>query len=106
MSLRLFCFETRRLRRHDKENGGIPAAMCFDHRPNFDLVPFLHGMPAGQTVSSFRSAFFLFVFFFVAVTNGHINLFIKLCPLQVGMYCSDCLQQKWTTENLLLARIS
>ena len=36
----------------------------------------------------------------------HINLFIKLCPLLVKMYCSDCLQQKRSNENPLLARIS
>ena len=53
---------------------------------------FLHGMLAGQAVSRFGSG--IFFFFFVVVTNLHINLFIKLCPLLVGMYCSDCLQQK------------
>ena len=45
-------------------------------------------------------------FFFVVVTNLHINLFIKLSPLLEGMYCSDCLQQKRPNENLLLAHIS
>ena len=48
----------------------------------------------------------IFFFFFVVVTNLHINLFIKLCPLLEGMYCSNCLQQKRPNENLLLARIS
>ena len=57
------------------------------------------------TVGSWRF-FFLFCFFFVVVTNLHINLFIKLCPLLVGMYCSDCLEQKRVNENPLLARIS
>ena len=67
----------------------------------------LHGMPAGQAVSRFGSAiFFFFFFFFTVATNLHINLFIKLSPLLEGMYCSDCLQQKWPNENLLLARIS
>ena len=42
----------------------------------------------------------------MVVSNLHINLFIKLSPLLVGMYCSDCLQQKWLNENPLLARIS
>ena len=60
-------------------------------------------MPAGQAVSRFGSGIF---FFFVVVTNLHINLFIKLSPLLEGMYCSDCLQQKRPNENLLLARIS
>ena len=63
---------------------------------------FLHGMPEGQAVSRFGSA----IFFFVVATNLHINLFIKLSPLLEGMYCSNCLQQKWPNENLLLARIS
>ena len=48
----------------------------------------------------------LFFFFFLVVTNLHINLFIKLYPLPEGMYCSNCLQQKRPNENLLLARIS
>ena len=56
-------------------------------------------------MSRFGSGLFL-VFFFVVVTNLHINLFIKLSPLLEGMYCSDCLQQKRPIENLLLARIS
>ena len=60
-------------------------------------------MPAGQAVSRFWSGIF---FFFVVVTNLHINLCIKLSPLLEGMYCSDCLQQKQPNENLLLARIS
>ena len=60
-------------------------------------------MPTGQAVSRFWTDIF---FFFVVVTNLHINLFIKLSPLLEGMYCSDCLQQKRPNENLLLARIS
>ena len=55
-------------------------------------------------MSRFGSA--IFFFFFVVVTNLHINLFIKLSPLLEGMYCSNCLQQKRPNENLLLARIS
>ena len=51
-------------------------------------------MPAGQAVSRFWSGIF---FFFVVVTNLHINLFIKLSPLLEGMR---------PNENLLLARIS
>ena len=49
---------------------------------------------------------FFFFFSFVVVTNLHINIFIKLCPLLEGMYFSDCLQQKRPNENLLLACIS
>ena len=45
-------------------------------------------------------------FFFVVATNVHINLFIKLAPLLVGMYCSDCLQQKQTNQNLFLSLMS
>ena len=48
----------------------------------------------------------LAIFFFMVASNWHINLFIKLCPLLVGMYCSDCLQQKQPNENPLLTRIS
>ena len=48
----------------------------------------------------------LFFFFFVVATNLHINLFIKISPLLEEMYCSNCLQQKRTNENLLLAHIS
>ena len=48
-----------------------------------------------------------FLFFpFVVVTNLHINLFIKLSPLLVGMYCSDCLQQKQANQNPFLSCIS
>ena len=60
-------------------------------------------MPAGQAVSRFGSGIFVLFFFFVVVTNLHINLCIKLCPLLQRMYC---LQQKRPNENLLLARIS
>ena len=47
-----------------------------------------------------------FFFFFIEASNLHINLFIKLCSLLEGIYCSDCLQQKRPNQNLLLARIS
>ena len=63
----------------------------------------LHGMPAGQAVSRFRSSIF---FFFIVDTNVHINLCIKICPPLVGMYCSDCLQQKQPNQNLLFRHIS
>ena len=53
----------------------------------------------------YKWARFLFLFFMVA-SNLHINLFIKLCRFIVGMYCSDCLQQKRPNENPSLARIS
>ena len=49
---------------------------------------------------------YLFIIFFMVASNVHINLFMKLCPLLVGMYCSDCPQQKRPNENPLLARIS
>ena len=61
------------------------------------------GCPQGRPCLGFGRVSF---FFFVVVTNLHINLFSKLCPLLEGMYCSDCLQQKRPNENLLLARIS
>ena len=47
-----------------------------------------------------------FFFFFVVVTNRQINLCIEICPPLVGMYCSDCLQQKQANQNLLLGHIS
>ena len=64
---------------------------------------FLRGMTAGQAVSRFWSGIF---FFFVVVTNRQINLCIKICPPLVGMYCSDCLQQKQANQNLLFGHIS
>ena len=64
---------------------------------------FLHGMPAGHDVSRFRSGIF---FFFIVVTNVHINLCIKLCPPLVRIYCFDCLKQKRPNQTPLSARIS
>ena len=49
--------------------------ICPSLRPQLN---FLHGMAAGQTVSTFRSAIF---FSFMVASKLHINLFIKLCPL-------------------------
>ena len=43
---------------------------------------------------------------FMVASNLHINLFIKLCSLLEGIYCSDCLQQKQPNQNILSARIS
>ena len=60
-------------------------------------------MPEGQAVSKFWSGIF---FFFVVVRNRHINLCIKTCPPLVGMYYSDCLQQKRPNQNLLFGHIS
>ena len=47
-----------------------------------------------------------FFFFFVVYTNRYINLFIKLSPLLLGMYCFDCLQQKQANQNPFLSLIS
>ena len=60
------------------------------------------GCPEGHTVSKNG----LGIFFFMVATNLHINLFIKLCPLLLGMYCSDCLQQKQANKNPFLSPIS
>ena len=46
------------------------------------------------------------IFFFMVATNLHINLFIKLSPLLLRMYCSDCLQQKQANQNPFLSLIS
>ena len=64
---------------------------------------FYAGCPEGHTVSKNRSILF---FFFSVATNLYINLFIKLSPLLVGMYYSDCLQQKQANQNPFLSRIS
>ena len=103
---------------------GMPAGQAVSRFGSgiFLLFCFLHGMPAGQAVSRFGSGIFIFFFLhgmpagqarsrfgsgiFVVGTNLHINLFIKLSPLLEGMYCSNCLQQKRSNQNLLLARIS
>ena len=45
------------------------------------------------------------IFFSMVALNLHINLFICL-PLLVGMYCSDCLQQKQANQNPFLSCIS
>ena len=70
----------------------------------FNIWHFLSGMPAGQAVSRFWLG--ISFFFFVVVTNRHINLCIKICPPLVGMYCSDCLRQKRPNQNLLFRHIS
>ena len=62
----------------------------------------------GHTVSkngSISFFFFLFFFFFLVATNVYINLFIKLSPLLLGMYCPDCLQQKKANQNPFLSLI-
>ena len=61
------------------------------------------GCPEGRPCLKMGS---LSIFFFMVASNLHVNLFIKLCPLLAGMYCSDCLQKKRPNENPLLARIS
>ena len=73
----------------------------------FSCASYYVGCPQGvQSVSKNGLAIFFFFFFFMVASNLHINLFIKLSPLLVGMYCSDCLQQKRPNENPLLAHIS
>ena len=42
----------------------------------------------------------IIAFLNMVASNLYINLFIELCPLLVGMYCSDCLQQKRSNQNL------
>ena len=59
----------------------------------------------GHTVSKNGSISFFFFFFLVA-TNRYINLFIKLTPLLLGVYCSDCLQQKQANQNPFLSLTS
>ena len=71
-------------------------------RPNQNL--FLRGMPWGG-IPCLKTGRYLF-FFFVVATNRYINLFIKLSPLLLGMYCSDCLQQRQANQNPFLSLIS
>ena len=63
---------------------------------------FYAGCPEGAYRVQKRVDFF----FSVVATNRYINLFIKLSPLLLGMYCSDCLQQKQAKQNPFLSRIS
>ena len=61
----------------------------------------------GHTVSKNGSiSFFFFFFFFLVATNRYINLFIKLSPLLLGMYCSDCLQKQQANQDPFLSLIS
>ena len=88
-------------RRH-QENPIVTKSLIVD-----TINSLLRGMPAGQSVSKTGLAIsFFFFFFFMVTSNLHINLFIKLSSLLVGLYCSDCLQQKRPNENPLLACIS
>ena len=64
---------------------------------------FYAGCPEGAYRVLKRVDFFFF--FFVVYTNRYINLFIKLSPLLLGMYCFDCLQQKQANQNPFLSLI-
>ena len=48
--------------------------------------------------------------FFFSFLHGSLNLriilFIKLCSLPEGIYCSNCLQEKRPNQNLSSARVS
>ena len=70
----------------------------------FFFFSFYAGCPEGAYRVLKRVDFFFF--FFVVVTNRYINLFIKLSPLLLGMYCSDCLQQRQANQNPFLSLIS
>ena len=59
----------------------------------------LRGMPWGGIPCLKTGRFLFFCFFFLVATNRYINLFIKLTPLLLGVYCSDCLQQKQANQN-------
>ena len=70
-------------------------------------ISFYAGCPEGAYWSKNGSiSFFFFFFFFLVATNRHINLFIKLTPLLLGVYCSDCLQKKQANRNPFLSLIS
>ena len=67
-------------------------------------ISFYAGCPEGAYRVSKRVDFFFF--FFLVATNRYINLFIKLTPLLLGVYCSDCLQQKQANQNPFLSLTS
>ena len=67
------------------------------------IRPIYAGCPEGAYRVLKRVDFFFF--FFVVYTNRYINLFIKLSPLLLGMYCFDCLQQKQANQNPFLSLI-
>ena len=71
-------------------------------------ISFLRGMPLGgiPCLKTGRFLFSFFFFFFLVATNLYINLFIKLTPLLLGVYCSDCLQQKQANQNPFLSLTS
>ena len=68
-----------------------------------DFLFFTRDALKGHTVS--KNGSISFFFFFLVATNVYINLFIKLSPLLLGMYCPDCLQQKQANQNLFLSLI-
>ena len=74
-----------------------------DQKPNTAFIT--RDALKGHTVSKNGSISFFFFFFLVA-TNRYINLFIKLTPLLLGVYCSDCLQQKQANQNPFLSLTS
>ena len=96
-SISFFFFFTRdALKGHTvSKNGSISFFFFF----------FLRGMP-WRGIPCLKTGRFLFFFFFLVATNRYINLFIKLTPLLLGVYCSDCLQQKQANQNPFLSLIS
>ena len=82
-----------------RERGPTHPFLC-DVKSLFDYA----GCPEGAYRVLKRVDFFFF--FFVVATNRYINLFIKLSPLLLGMYCSDCLQQRQANQNPFLSLIS
>ena len=94
------------------KNGSISFFFFFfvvaRNLPCLKPVQFLSTRDALRGIPCLKTGRFLFFFFFsfVVATNLYINLFIKLSPLLLGMYCSDRLQQKQANQNPSLSLIS
>ena len=86
--------------RHISRERGPTHHFCVTS--NHHLI-YYAGCPEGAYRVLKRVDFFFF--FFVVYTNRYINLFIKLSPLLLGMYCFDCLQQKQANQNPFLSLI-
>ena len=94
------------LKGHTVSKNGSISFFTRDGIPCLKTGRFLFTRDAlkGHTVS--KNGSISFFFFFLVATNRYINLFIKLSPLLLGIYCSDCLQQKQANQNPFLSLIS
>ena len=89
---------------HCDSGSDLSCGMPWRGIPCLKTGQFLTWIPWGG-IPCLKTGRFLF-FFFVVATNVYINLFIKLSPFLLGMYCSDCLQQQQANQNPFLSLIS